>query len=493
MLKWRYCLGFIVLIIHCAAAWAVDVPISLFPLANYSQDVDHWLPPQDSQYRTPLLTPQMQQARLQDFYNHTFASGVEALSPWSETFVNKVLQQAPGLLAGQRSLVKGFSNEDKDAKNMGYGENFRPYPQSWIDSIAANMQLKQFEGELRYKPQRRGILVQNTAARLLPTRDPHFYRFDIAGQGYPFDNLQASALWVGTPVYILGQTQDRAWSLVMTPTLVSWVESTAVAKVDDHFVQRWQGVAHHKMAAITQTNTPVTDNFYHQYRFSGYVGTVLPLLSEQSQSLRVLIPAKDSQGNARIYYGDIDKKAAAAMPLLATRENFARLFKTLQNRPYGWGGLYFYNDCSQELQSLFAPFAIWLPRHSSDQPKAGSVVDKGSDNLQARINYLAAQGKPLLTIVYIGGHVFLYVGNYPNPHAPGHQSMIMTYQNVWGLKPADGSRRAVIGQLLFLPLLASYPEDNSLQSLADKKYFQVSYLDQLPADAASWLVPLPGG
>ena len=98
------------------------------------------------------------------------------------------------------------------------------------------------------------------------------------------------------------------------------------------------------------------------------------------------------------------------------------------------------------------------------------------------------EGRSLMTIVYIGRHVFIYVGNYPQPNVP--DLIPMTYQNVWGLSPADGSRRAVIGQSLFLPLLASYPEDLSLSSLADHSYFQVSYLDQWPETTKKASLPL---
>ena len=29
--------------------------------------------------------------------------------------------------------------------------------------------------------------------------------------------------------------------------------------------------------------------------------------------------------------------------------------------PYGWGGMYFYNNCSAELKSLFTPFGFGYP------------------------------------------------------------------------------------------------------------------------------------
>jgi hypothetical protein len=125
------------------------------------------------------------------------------------------------------------------------------------------------------------------------------------------------------------------------------------------------------------------------------------------------------------------------------------------------------------------PFGIWLPRHSSNQVSAGKMVDMSSATEDKRLSYLMENGQRFLTIIYIGGHVVLYVGNYQNP-MKASSLMPMTYQNLWGLSPTPSNRRAVIGKSVLFPLLQQYPEDTSLSSLANHKFFQVSYLNQLP-------------
>ena len=142
--------------------------------------------------------------------------------------------------------------------------------------------------------------------------------------------------------------------------------------------------------------------------------------------------------------------------------------QNLISRPYGWGGMYFYNDCSAELKSLLTPFGIWLPRHSSYQVTVGKMVDMSAASPEKRLAYLMEKGQGFLTIIYIGGHVMLYIGDG------------MTYQNIWGLSPKPATRRAVIGKSVLLPLLLQYPEDTTLISLANKKFFQVSFLNEFP-------------
>ncbi len=96
--------------------------------------------------------------------------------------------------------------------------------------------------------------------------------------------------------------------------------------------------------------------------------------------------------------------------------------------------------------------------------------------VKVRNSCLRQRGRKFTTIVYAGGHIFIYLGKD------------QTYQNVWGLSPADNSRRTIIGGAVFLPLLSEYPEDLHLVSWANKKYFQISYLDQIPPSLTTPLI-----
>jgi hypothetical protein len=66
----------------------------------------------------------------------------------------------------------------------------------------------------------------------------------------------------------------------------------------------------------------------------------------------------------------------------------------------------------------------------------------------------------------------LYLGNTTRDG----RAVPVVYQDVWGLSPADNSRRAVIGGSVILPLLAHIHEDPDLQSLAATPIFQISII-----------------
>ena len=447
--------------------------VEIFPLDKYDQQIANWIKPRDPGYDKPVMDSLAQQQRLASFYKHYFGKS----SPWNADYVNQIINapKPDDLESTEKTLIYIYNNQKKKtSRELGYGENFVSYPESWINSITININLTQFD-TLKFDPNNRAIAIDNLAARALPTEDPFYYHHKIAGQGFPFDNLQVSALWAGTPIYILGQTQDRAWSLVLTPDYIAWVKTIGIARVDSSFVKTWVTSAIKKFTAITQTKTSIVD-IDGVFRFSAYVGSVFPAV-ENSQQIKIMIPVLDNNQHAKITYATVANENAALVPIAPTPHNFSNLINTLIGRPYGWGNLYFFNDCSSELKNLFAPFGIWLPRHSSDQMYVGKLTNLSEETPQHRLQYLMEKGEPFTTLVYVGGHVLLFIGNFPNPNSNNHELMPLTFQNMWGLSPKPAKRRAVIGKSVLFPLLESYPEDPSLISQANKKTFQITQLD----------------
>lgn len=139
----------------------------------------------------------------------------------------------------------------------------------------------------------RAIATQNLALRALPTNMPAFYNYTFAGQGYPFDNLQVTSVWYGTPLYVFTTTKDHAWSFVATPATIGWVKSADIAYAKPAFIKAWQ--YSQKLAVVTQTDTPL--NIASTTTINAYVGTVLP---STAQGHRLLAVVRDRNGNARL-------------------------------------------------------------------------------------------------------------------------------------------------------------------------------------------------
>ncbi|WP_208607877.1 SH3 domain-containing C40 family peptidase [Paraburkholderia ginsengiterrae] len=476
--------------------------VTLFPMAGYDQNVDHWLEPDSPNYDQPFLSREDQQAHFQALYARYFGTGTSAPSPWNAAFVTTRIyrEQGADIAAWQQRRIDKFDNTGKQGAELGYGENFRPHDKAWIDAIAQNMNVGQFTQAPVYQPERRAIATSNLMVRELPTMDPSFYDHHLAGEGYPFDNLQISAVRPGTPLYVLGSSADGAWQYVQTPDVQGWVRSDGVAMADGRFVDMWRAATGKALGAVIVASAPVRDS-RGVFRFDAPAGTLLPIVpatavrpaagqpaasqasgTDTANAARhILVPARDTEGRALIRSAVLSDAQIAPAPLAATPRHLAMLMKALIGRPYGWGNSGLYNDCSSELQSIFAAFGVWLPRHSSTQMDAGRMVDLSSSTPAERLEYLAQHGEPMRTLIYIGGHVMLYIGNTTR-----NGSVVpVVYQDVWGLRPADNSRRAVIGGSVILPLVERIPEDATLQSLAATRTFQISILGAPRGSTAS--------
>jgi hypothetical protein len=85
---------------------------------------------------------------------------------------------------------------------------------------------------------------------------------------------------------------------------------------------------------------------------------------------------------------------------------------------YGWGGLYENRDCSALIQDLFAGFGLPLPRNSKDQADAGENISLEGLSGPEKQAMIRTQGIPLQTLLYMPGHIMLYLGPDPASDQP---------------------------------------------------------------------------
>ena len=84
--------------------------------------------------------------------------------------------------------------------------------------------------------------------------------------------------------------------------------------------------------------------------------------------------------------------------------NAVKIANELIDEPYGWGGLYGNRDCSAMTRDFFAPFGIWLPRHSEDQAKkVGTYIDLQNLEPEQKEKIILEQGIPYLSLLWRKG------------------------------------------------------------------------------------------
>lgn len=401
------------LLAGCVAGPAKQGPIR--DLLELPQDPAAYLDPATAEL--PLIPPAQSQALAQDFLKAHF-------SPWHRSW--------PAF-----DGAKVFAElETYDSSRM-YGETRQLRPEAWLQG------LRRLSAVDSYPNARlRALSVVNTSMRVLPTAEPAFQDFNAAGEGYPFDYLQNTAVWAQTPLFVSHYSADKAWALCESRAVYGWVPVRDIALVDDAFVQSFEQA---EQLTFTADRVPLHDDF-GQFRFEGRVGMLLPLIGREDGAFQVLVGVRDAQGRAGLASSSVPQDAAADFPLAPTPANLALLSRGLMGQPYGWGGMYGHRDCSSMVQDLFTALGVALPRNSSQQAKAGRYLSLEGLSDKAKAERIVAQGLPWRTLLWKSGHIMLYIGQY--------QGRPMILHTTWGVKTKAWGRegRRFIGATVITTL-----------------------------------------
>lgn len=332
----------------------------------------------------------------------------------------------------------------------------------------------------------KGIIVSNTALRALPTALPHYANPKLPGEGYPFDYLQYSSLWVGTPVFVSHISKDRNWLFCETAFVSGWVPTSDVTFVSDAFIMRWQAMP---LGAVLADNLPISSQNAApgstSYSSPGYanpvgtagrgskfalrLGTLLPFDGKE-----LLLPIGAPDGAATWRGLTPPAGSVGAFPVPISAGQIAALGNQMLGAPYGWGGIDYNRDCSSLLRDLFTPFGLWLPRNSSKQIKEGQYTDISHLSPAQKEGMLKSRGVPFLTLLGMPGHVALYIGQYGNEPAIYHSiwAARLRYEN-GGKGENSGEGRLVIGKVAVTSLQpgAEYAEVQNAGTLI--KRFQI--------------------
>jgi cell wall-associated NlpC family hydrolase len=409
------CIVICLLLVACAA----KPPGTIRDLEVLPQDVGCYL----HDLPDPFVPPDRQRQWYQAFVTRFFG-------PWGR---NTPKHAAEEVFSG----LKRYQTKEM------YGENNLPLPPDWIDEMAEKSNPAVYPS--RHLP---AIAVVHASMRVLPTHKPAFYSSSQPGEGFPFDRMQNSLVAAGTPLLVTHVSRDGQWALVETDWAAGWVRWPEIALVDRAFIAAYTATP---LAGFLADDVAVMrpDGLF---LLSGRVGMALPLAGAQDlpEQRWVRLPVRDHLGQARMVEATAPRKDCQKLPLAATRSNVVRVLNALLGRPYGWGGLYENRDCSALIQDVLAGFGAFVPRNSKDQAGAGRWVSLEGLAPSAKERRIGEQGKPLRTILYMPGHVLLYLGRDPVSRR------IVAYHSMWGVRTGDffqvSPGRRVIGRTVITTL-----------------------------------------
>ena len=327
-----------------------------------------------------------------------------------------------------------------------YLENHQLATPEWFDKQIDNSNFDEYNTFVK-----KAITLKNTNVRVLPTNSVMFYDPTKPGEGFPFDYNQNSLIKLNTPIMVSHLSKDRAWAYIESSNVGGWIEIGSLAFVSDAFINEFKTSDYY---VSVQEKFPIYDPIFREYV---KVATIFP-----RKNNKFIIAKNDGNQNALISFIDLQEDEIEAMPLAFNTNNRIKLINQLLDEPYGWGGLLNNRDCSSFTQDFFAPFGKYLHRNSKAQISNGKFLDMSKLSIAEKKAFMKENGVPFSTLVYLKGHIMLYIGVKDNEPLVVH--------NMWSVRLKDDSGRKyrhIIGKASITTLepgrgMKDYDEDNNI-------------------------------
>lgn len=345
------------------------------------------------------------------------------------------------------SLTWGYRKYSK--ARYVYGDNKKLVRKKWLKAV-----LKNTNFEALNKRKQKAITIRNSSLRVLPTNKGLYRSFNRAGEGFPFDYNQNSAIYANEPLFVSHYSRDRAWAFVQSSFASGFIDVRDIAIVSD---TQAKTVQDKEYAMVTKEGTPI---YAKSFLFNAKLATPLAIVDENSTDFKVLATLRDAQGEANFTQSVVSKKFASKMPLNFDKEGVLKIFNELYGEPYGWGGLQGLRDCSALTRDFFAPFGIWLPRNSKSQAKHFSYFSTRGLSNSEKERFIIDYAKPFQTLLHLKGHIMLYLGH--------KEDKVYVFHNIWGVRTSlyKESGRLIIGKAIISDLHLGkgemFVEDKSL-------------------------------
>lgn len=323
-----------------------------------------------------------------------FINDLAAYQPKPGSEIKKELDDTVAWIAGAKVFRRDGKKVDR----------------AFLDPLVAEMNAVAIPDEIRPAY---GFLLRRTDMRVLPTGEP---LYDGPGDLF-IDNLQASSLDAGTPLVILLSSRDGSWLYAVSALLSGWVPSDSIVFAGkDSFLARYRN-------GSTLVVTDARADLYADEsltKFLGYarMGTRLVRADDApgvpfAGSVKIRMASRDGSGNFCETVAWVAADSVVPGLLEYTPRTILRQAFCLLNAPYGWGGSFGEQDCSQYLCEIFSTVGITLPRNSGKQMRVGSPLpgfsaEASESGKRQILADLAVSGA---TILRMPGHIMLYLGS----------------------------------------------------------------------------------
>ncbi|WP_187897994.1 SH3 domain-containing C40 family peptidase [Helicobacter pylori] len=308
-------------------------------------------------------------------------------------------------------------------KSTGYGEDLKPNAKAFNDKLIKSMDIERYPSA-----KIKAVVVRDSDVRAVPTNKPYY----LSPKGYPFDRYQNSLIFQGTPVLITHFNLDKTYAHIQSSFVYGWIKVSDLAYMRDKDIELLTKIKNYVMP-IRDKIPLYTD--YGDFYTNARVGELFALIPQsqnasqkpQKKELKAYGFLRDAKGYAALQSVILDEKDFFVFPKAFNSENMAYFIDTMLGQKYGWGGLLGNRDCSAFTRDSFANFGILLPRNSYAQSRyANNYVDLSSMKAKEKEDYILKNATPFGTLIYLKGHIMLYLG------AHNHQAIVA--HSIWSVQ-----------------------------------------------------------
>ncbi|WRD10070.1 SH3 domain-containing protein [Helicobacter pylori] len=308
-------------------------------------------------------------------------------------------------------------------KSTGYGEDLKPNAKAFNDGLIKSMDIAHYPSA-----KIKAVVVRDSDVRAVPTNKPYY----LSQKGYPFDRYQNSLIFQGTPVLITHFNLDKTYAHIQSSFVYGWIKVSNLAYMRDKDIELLTKLKNYVM--------PIKDKIPLYTDYGGFytnarVGELFALIPQsqktpqksQKKELKAYGFLRDAKGYATLQSVILEEKDFFVFPKAFNSENMAYFIDTMLGQKYGWGGLLGNRDCSAFTRDSFANFGILLPRNSYAQSRyANNYVDLSSMKAKEKEDYILKNATPFGTLIYLKGHIMLYLGTH------NHQAIVA--HSIWSVQ-----------------------------------------------------------
>lgn len=282
----------------------------------------------------------------------------------------------------------------------------------YYDQIIKNINLDEINDEniVNY-----GVVVNNTHIRTFPTDD---VSYDEPNDFFINLNCE-TGLKVCERALVLYTSADRKYYFVKTDFYDGWVAVEDIALTDRNTWVKYDNLDDFLVVTGDYINLNYNLCNATTSEIKLIMGTKLPLINKKPNSVDkvstessyvVNLPIRDCNGilefvKARVPF---NKDVNVGYLKYNQKNVLQQVFKLVGN-VYGWSDLWSSRDCSSLVRDVYKCFGFNLPRNAGKQAKIFTSVDVSKMSVKEKKDFIKSQ--PVGSMVYMPGHVMMYIGN----------------------------------------------------------------------------------